>query len=316
MTLIDPADVCRVAIVGAGTIGSSWATFFLSRGMDVAVTDPGPGAEQFVERFVSEAWPAMERLGLAQGADPARWRFCADLTEAVCDVQFIQESAPERQEIKSAIFAQIDGDAPPDTVVSTSTSGLSINAMQQGLAGAHRYVVGHPFNPPHLVPLVEVVGGKQTDPAVIDWMVRFYNLYGKRAIRINKVVPGHLANRLQAALWREAVHAVEEGIASVEDVDASVVYGIGLRWAMMGPHMSHHLAGGPGGLRHLIEHIGPGIQSWWSDLGDPRLTPQVSKKLIEGVEQEASGRSIAELESQRDKVLLDLLETLKRCGRL
>ncbi len=316
MNLIDPHDVRRVALVGAGTIGSSWATFFLSRGMDVTVSDPSPTGEQFVSRFVNEAWPAMKRLGLADGADPARWHFCTDPAEAVREAQFVQESAPERFEIKSALYAQIDRVLPPDTVVSTSTSGLSISAMQEGIAGAHRYVVGHPFNPPHLIPLVEVVGGKKTDPAVIDWTLQFYNHCGKRAIRINKEVPGHLANRLQVALWREAVHAVDQGVASVEDVDAAVVYSIGLRWAMMGPHMSLHLAGGAGGLRHQIEHIGPGIQKWWEDLGEPRLTPQVNEKLIAGVEQEASGRSIAELESQRDQVLLELLEAFQRSGRL
>ena len=312
MTLIEPSDVQQVAILGAGTIGSSWATFFLSRGMQVTVSDPAPDGAQRVADFVKGAWPSMKRLGLAPGADPTRWRFCADPAEAVREVSFVQESAPERLEVKSALYEKIEGALSPDAVVATSTSGLSITALQKGRTAPERHVVGHPFNPPHLIPLVEVVGGKQTDQKVVDWALRFYNHHGKRAIRIRKEVPGHLANRLQMALWREAVHAVDSGIASVEDVDAAVVFSIGLRWALIGPYMTMHLAGGPGGLRHQLEHLGPEIEKWWADLGRPDLTSDLQNNLVEGVEAEASGRSIAELAVNRDAILLDVLDALKK----
>jgi 3-hydroxyacyl-CoA dehydrogenase len=182
--------------------------------------------------------------------------------------------------------------------------------LQAGRRGPERYVVGHPFNPPHLIPLVEVVGGRATDPTVVDWTVAFYAALGKRPIRIRREVPGHVANRMQVALYREAIHLVLEDIAGIADVDAAIAYGPGLRWAFMGPHMAHHLAGGRGGLRHLLEHIGPGIERWWNDLGRPDLTPAAIDRLVEAFNQ-AERRPIAQLEAERDALLVTLLETLQ-----
>jgi len=178
-------------------------------------------------------------------------------------------------------FAALEGALAPDAVLASSTSGLMPSELQAGRAGPERYVVGHPFNPPHLIPLVEVVGGRETDPAVVDWAARLYAALGKRPIRLRREVPGHVANRMQVALYREAIHLVLEDVASIADVDAAIAYGPGLRWALMGPHMAHHLAGGRGGLRHLLEHIGPGIERWWNDLGRPDLTPAVIDRLVE-----------------------------------
>jgi 3-hydroxyacyl-CoA dehydrogenase len=186
--------------------------------------------------------------------------------------------------------------------------------LQAGRRGPERYVVGHPFNPPHLIPLVEVVGGRATDPAVVDWTAAFYAALGKRPIRIRRELPGHVANRMQVALYREAIHLVLEDVASIEDVDAAIAYGPGLRWALMGPHMAHHLAGGRGGLRHLLEHIGPSIERWWSQLGHPDLTPAAIDRLVEAFDR-AERRPIAELEAERDALLLALLETLQTTRR-
>jgi len=312
MKLIAPESVERIAVIGAGTIGASWTAYYLARGKQVAVSDPAPDAADKVAAFVSRVWPTLERLGTQPGADPEAFAFTADPAEAVSGAQFVQESAPEDLAIKKELFAQLDDAMSPDAVVASSSSGLLISQIQDGRVGPERYVIGHPFNPPHLVPLVEVVGGDQTDPAVIDWTIAFYDSLGKRPIRINREVPGHLANRLQAALWREAVHAVATGIASVEDVDKAIAFGPGLRWAIMGPHMTFHLGGGEGGLGHFIEHLGPAVESWWDDLGEPRFTPEITAQLVDGAVAEAGGRSMSELATRRDAMLVALLDALER----
>ena len=225
----------------------------------------------------------------------------------------MQESGPENAEIKIELYSRLDDALPDDVIMASSSSGLLISELQAGRKAAARYVIGHPFNPPHLVPLVEVVGGKYTDAAAIEWALAFYNGCGKKAIRINREVPGHLANRLQAAMWREAVHLVDSGVASVEDVDIAVSYGPGLRWALMGPNLILHLAGGDGGVRHAIEHFGPAMESWWKDLGSaPTILNAAAEKLIAGVEAEAAGRSIGDLVAERDHLLISLLEMLAR----
>ena len=311
MELIAPESVERIAIIGAGTIGASWTAHYLARGKQLSVSDPAPDAADKVATFVSRVWPTLERLGTEPGADPTAFTFIADPAEAVSGAQFVQENAPEDLAIKKALFAQLDEALSPNAVVASSSSGLLISQIQDGRVVPERYVIGHPFNPPHLVPLVEVVGGKQTDPAVVDWTIAFYKTAGKRPIRINREVPGHLANRLQSALWREAVHAVATGIASVEDVDAAVAFGPGLRWAIMGPHMTFHLGGGEGGLRHFIDHLGPAIESWWDDRGEPRLTAEIADQLVDGAIAEAGGRSMGELASRRDAMLVALLAALE-----
>jgi 3-hydroxyacyl-CoA dehydrogenase len=310
----DPAKVAQVAVLGAGTIGASWTAQFLARGLAVAVYDPAPDGEERVREFVARAWPALERLGLSDNADPSRVSFHDDPAAAVAGAALVQENGPENLELKRSLFAALDAALAPDAVVASSTSGLMPSELQAGRRGPERYVVGHPFNPPHLIPLVEVVGGRATDPAVIDWTAEFYAALGKRPIRIRREVPGHVANRMQVALYREAIHLVLEDVASIADVDAAIAYGPGLRWAFMGPHMAHHLAGGRGGLRHLLEHIGPGIERWWNDLGRPDLTPAAIDRLVEAFGK-AEARPIAQLEAERDALLLALLETLQATRR-
>ena len=315
MQLASPHAVKRVAIIGAGTIGASWAAHFLARSMDVQVWDPAPGGEARVRRFVADAWPALDRLGLVAGADPSRLLWCEEIADALAKVQFVQESAPEDMALKRALYEQFDAALPEDAVMASSTSGLLLSELQAGRAGRARFVLGHPFNPPHLIPLVEVLGGAETAAEVVDWTLAFYDAHGKTAIRLNKEVPGHLVNRLQAAIWREAVDAVTSGLATVEEVDKAIAYGPGLRWALMGPHQIFQLAGGPGGMPNFLEHFGPNIENWWRDMRDVSLTPEVKATLIEGVEREAAGRSIEELAAERDARLLDLLEILSRARR-
>jgi carnitine 3-dehydrogenase len=310
----EPTQVERVAVLGAGTIGASWTAQFLARGLSVAVYDPAPDGETRVREFVEAAWPTLERLGLSANADPTRVSFHDDPAAAVERAALVQENGAENLDVKRALFGRIDAALAPDAVVASSTSGYMPSELQAGRRGPERYVVGHPFNPPHLIPLVEVVGGRATDPAVVDWTADFYAALGKRPIRIRREVPGHVANRMQVALYREAIHLVLEDVASIEDVDAAIAYGPGLRWAFMGPHMAHHLAGGQGGLRHLLEHIGPGIERWWNDLGRPDLTPAAIDRLVEAFGQ-AEARPIRQLEAERDALLVALLESLQNTRR-
>jgi carnitine 3-dehydrogenase len=312
--MTQPDAVTRVAVLGAGTIGASWAAWFLSRGMEVAIWDPRPEAADYVRRYVADAWPAVSRLGMTANASPDRWRFCATAEDAVADAQFVQENAPERLALKRELYARLDGAMAAEAVLASSTSGLIMSEMQAGLRTASRFAVGHPFNPPHLIPLVEVVGGRETAPETVQWCLALYRHIGKQPIWIRKEAAGHLANRLQAALWREAVSAVATGLASVEDVDTAITAGPGLRWAAMGPHMTFHLGGGEGGIAHMLDQFKPAFEAWWATMTTPELSDAVCRQIIDGVAAEARGRSIAELAAERDAVLLPLLELVAKRG--
>ena len=302
----------RVAVLGTGTIGASWAAFFLSRGLDVAASDPAPHAEGFLRHFVGNAWPALERLGLHPGADPGRLTFHADPLAAVDGTGFVQENGPERIEVKVELFRQVDAVLPPDVLIASSSSTLLPSAMQAGCRHPGRLVLGHPFNPPHLIPLVEVAGGAATLPESMDRAMRFYAALGKHPIRLNKEIAGHVSNRLQAAVWREAAYLVEQGVVSVADVDAAISQGPGLRWAIMGPIMTYHLGGGAGGLRYLMDHIG--VAGLWPALGTPSMTPGFEQALIDGVVAEAGSQGIAEMARARDARLVAILEGLRGQG--
>src|SRR6476660_6117834 len=274
----------RVSVIGAGTIGASWAAYFLARGYEVSGYDPAPNGEAFARRFIDTAWPTLEKLNVVQAsADRKRFEFFKDPAAATKGAEFIQESGPEREDLKIELFATLDAALPPDVMIATSSSGL-------------------------LIPLVEVVGGPKTSPEAIAKAMKFYRDIGKHPIHIKKEVRGHVANRLQVALWREAVHLVAEGVVSVADADAAIAYGPGLRWALMGPHLTFHMAGGEGGMKHFMEHLGGPIQGWMDDLGQTRLTPDVQKKIIDGVAEEAAGRNMADLQRWRDRKLIDILK--------
>ncbi|WP_238120056.1 MULTISPECIES: 3-hydroxyacyl-CoA dehydrogenase NAD-binding domain-containing protein [unclassified Xanthobacter] len=306
MSAASHSPIRKVAVIGAGTIGASWAAHFLAHGLDVVVSDPAPGAKEHTQQLIDGAWPVLKSLGTVKG-DPKGWRFEPDPAKAVEGVDFVQENAPERYEVKQKLLGVIGELLPPEVVIASSSSGLLVTRFSQGCRFPERCVIGHPFNPPHLIPLVEVVGGEKASRAAIDTAMAFYAAIGKRPIEIRKEVTGHVANRLQAALWREAIYLVEQGVASVSDIDAAVTEGPGLRWALMGPHMTFNLGGGQGGLAHFMEHLLPAVESWWADLGTPNMTAELQQTLVDGVKAEADGRSMTELAQWRDKLLTDII---------
>ena len=299
----------RVAIIGTGVIGASWAALFLAKGLDVAATDVAPNAEAGLNRFVENVWPALRRLGLSPGASQAKLTFTPDLPAAVRGADLVQENGPERIEFKRKLYGQLDELLPADVIIASSSSGLTMSEIQKG-CGSHpeRCVIGHPFNPPHLMPLVEIVGGAKTSEETIERAWAFYTAMGKRPIRLNKEVPGHVANRLQAALSREVYHLVAEGVVSAADVDTALSWGPGLRWGVMGSLLLNHLGGGQGGIEHFFQQFTGPMTSWWKVLGQPVLTPEVQKKLIDSVYSEVHSRSIDDLAAERDELLLGLIE--------
>jgi 3-hydroxyacyl-CoA dehydrogenase len=301
--------ISQVAIIGTGVIGASWAAFFLAKGLDVVATDIAPNAEASLRRFVDAAWPALERLGLAAGASPLRLSFTPDLPEAVKGVGLVQENGPERIDFKKQLYGRLDDLLPPDVIIASSSSGLTMSEIQSGCpVHPERCVIAHPFNPPHLIPLVEIVGGAKTSEETIRRATGFYTALGKRTVRLHKEVPGHVANRLQAALAREVYHLVNEGVVSVADVDTAVCWGPGLRWGIMGQVLLNHLGGGQGGMEHFLHQFTGPMTAWWKVLGSPQLTPELQQKLIAGVHAEVGPRSIDDLAAERDEVLLGLLE--------
>jgi 3-hydroxyacyl-CoA dehydrogenase len=309
----DNKRIGRIAIIGTGVIGASWTALFLAKGLEVVATDVAPDAETSLKRFVKAAWPAVQRLGLAAGASQSRLTFTKDLPAAVLSADFVQENGPERIDFKKKLYQQLDELLPADVIIASSSSGLTMSEIQSA-CGLHpeRCVIGHPFNPPHLVPLVEIVGGAKTSEATIERASAFYTGLGKQAVRLRKEVPGHVANRLQAALAREVYYLVAEGVVSVTDVDKALCWGPGLRWGIMGQVLLNHLGGGQGGIEHFFEQFTGPMTAWWKVLGSPELTPQVRQELIDGLHQEVGSRSITELEAQRDEILLGLLELRRK----
>ena len=307
--MTNPKPIQRIAIVGTGVIGASWAALYLAKGFDVVATDPAPGAEERLREFVAKAWPALERLGLSAAAAQSKLTFNPDLAGALKGVDFVQENGPERLDFKQTLYGQLDALLPAEVIIASSSSGLPMSEIQKG-ATAHpeRCVIGHPFNPPHLIPLVELVGGAKTSEDTIRRADEFYTSIGKDTVRIHKELPGHVANRLQAALAREVYYLVANDVLSAADVDTALSSGPGLRWGLMGNMMLNHLGGGAGGIEHFFEQFAGPLQASFKGLGNPELTPEVQKKLIDGVHAEVGARTIAELEAERDELLIGLLE--------
>lgn len=301
-------DVTQAATIGAGVIGGSWTALFLAAGMRVAVHDPQPNAENAVRDYVAGAWPVLEKLGMTARGNPDAVTFHATAAEAVAGAQFVQESVPERIEIKHALYREIEPALDPQSIVASSASGLTLTEMQAGWQDPSRFVLGHPFNPPHLIPLVEVMGNARTADSVVRRAEAIYQGAGKVTIQVNREVPGHVANRLQAALWREAIHLIREGVASVEDVDKAIWAGPGLRWAAMGPTGIFNLAAGPEGLVEFCRRYGPSFHRWWADMGDPKLDDATAQTLADGVTEMTGGRSTAELGAERDALIVAMLQ--------
>jgi 3-hydroxyacyl-CoA dehydrogenase len=275
----------------------------------VVATDPGPNAEDSLRRYVNAAWKDLTAIGLSPRASVERLEFTTDMKKALSRADFVQENGPERPDFKIKLFAEIDEATPHESIIASSSSGITMSVIQSGCKRPGRCLIGHPFNPPHMVPLVEVVGGSKTSPEAIEQAMSFYASIGKKPIRVRKEVPGHVANRLQAALQREIVYLIDQGVVDVADADTAVSWGPGLRWGVMGPNLLFHLAGGEGGIQHALDHLSGPMASWWKDLGTPtEFTPKVKQTLIDGALREAGDRSIQQLEQERDDVLMGLLK--------
>jgi carnitine 3-dehydrogenase len=299
-------SVSRIAIVGTGTIGASWTAQYLARGFDVVATDPAPSAEEKLRSYVDASWDALTTLGLSPGASRDRLRFTTDMRGALADADFVQENAPERPEFKVKLFAEIDDATPPEAIIASSSSGITMSVIQAECKRPERTVIGHPFNPPHVIPLVEVVGGAKTSPETIQDAISFYASIGKRPIHLKKELPGHVANRLQAALYREVAYLIGEGVLDVADSDDAVSWGPGLRWGVMGPNLLWHLGGGEGGIDHFMDTLMDPLVAMWTSLGNPEMTPKLKQTIVDGVLKEADGRSVDELAADRDAMLLAL----------
>lgn len=308
-------QIQKVAIVGTGLIGASWAAQYLARGLDVIATDPAPNAEANLRKCVDEAWKLLTVVGLAADASRDRLTFTADMKEAVSKADFVQESVPEQIVLKAKVFAQMDEVTPPDSILASSASGITMDIIQSSCKHPERCVIGHPFNPPHVIPLVEVVGGAKTSEAAIERAMTFYASIGKKPIRLRKSLPGHVGNRLQAALYREVLYLIQQGVVSVEDADIAVCYGPGLRWGVMGPSLQWHLGGGPGGIHHFVEHFMDGFVGQMKKLVMPDVTPALMQTVIDGVLKEANGQSVEQLAQAENNVVLELVALRAKAGR-
>lgn len=305
-------EIKKITVVGTGVIGNGWIARFLAQGYDVIATDPAEGAEDRMRSSVNHSWPSLEKTGLVEGASQDRIHFEADLKRAVADADFIQECAPEREELKRKLLADIDQSAKQGAIIASSTSGITPSTLQVDCKHPERVIVAHPFNPVYLIPLVELVGGKETDPNIIEKARIFYDSIDMKPLVITQEIEGHVGDRLMEAVWREALHLVNDGVATTEEIDASIIYGPGLRWALMGPFMTLHLAGGEQGMRHMLEQFGPALKLPWTKLEAPELTDELSERVIEGCERQTEGQSVDELNERRDAFLIELLALLEK----
>lgn len=297
----------RIAIVGTGVIGASWAAQYLARGFDVVATDPAPNAEAHLRQYIDEAWPALIDIGLSPGASRDRLSFTTDMKEALAQADFVQENGPERPDFKIKLFAEMDEATPVDSLIASSSSGITASVTQSQCKHPERVVIGHPFNPPHIIPLVEIVGGAKTSPEAVERAIAFYASIGKKPIHLLKELPGHVGNRLQIALYKEVMYLIQQGVLSVSDADDAVSYGPGLRWGLMGPSLQWHLGGGPGGIKHFMEHLMPGMEAAIKGLGMPDINDELKQKIVDGVLQIAGERSVDELAQAENKELLGLI---------
>ena len=302
MHLPDPATVNQVACVGAGTIGAGWAALYLSQGLRVVASDPADGAEDRLRAGVARAWPSLEALGLAAGADPARLTFAADLEAALDGAQFVQESAPDRQDLKIALMERMDRLLPDDVVIASSSSTFLPSALAGRCRVPARVIVGHPFTPSYLMPLVEVVGGDATAESVMEWAMTFYRRVGKRPVRLRHEIERYVSNRLQRVVRKEIDALVAAGICDYRQADQALVYGPGIRWAFMGPTLGMHFTGGDGGIRNAIAHFG------WSG------PPELENRAIAAVDEMTGDHDAAALERWRDRNLVALLRALEPLG--
>ena len=304
-------DIKIFAALGTGVIGAGWIARALAHGLDVHAWDPAPGAEAALRARIANAWPALEKQGLAPGASVQRLRFFADLDACVRDADFIQESAPERLDLKLELHARISAAARADVIIGSSTSGLLPSEFYAEALHPERCVVGHPFNPVYLLPLVEVVGGERTAPEAVQAAISIYSALGMRPLHVRKEVPGFIADRLLEALWREALHLVNDGVATTGEIDDAIRFGAGLRWSFMGTFLTYTLAGGDAGMRHFMAQFGPALKLPWTYLQAPELTDQLIDDVVVGTSVQQGQRSLSELERYRDDCLLAVLGAIR-----
>jgi carnitine 3-dehydrogenase len=304
--------VKTLGLLGTGVIGGGWAARAMHFGIDVIAADVKPEMERWIREAVANAEPALSRLTLAPLPPKGKLSFTTDLLAMARQADFIQENIPEQLELKQRVLADVSRAAAPDVIIASSTSGLMPSDLQLRMSGPERFLVGHPFNPVYLLPLVELVGGKQTSPETIAAARAFYVYIGMHALHVRHEVPGHLTDRLQEAMWREILHMVNEGVATTGELDESVIYGPGLRWAAMGMNLIYHLAGGESGMRHMLEQFGPCLKWPWTKLEAPELTTELIDRMVTGTQEQAQGRSIRELERLRDEYLVAIQQVLRQ----
>ncbi len=301
-----------LGVIGTGVIGAGWAARALANGLHVLAWDPAADWQTGLQAAIDNAWPAVASLGLSRDAGRERLRFAQSLSDVCAAADFIQESAPERLPLKQDLHARIDSEAAEDVIVASSTSGLLPTDLQSGCRHPGRLVVGHPFNPVYLLPLVEVLGGEHTAAASIDAAMAFYRDLGMHPLKVRTEIEGFLSDRLQEALWRELLHLVNDDVATTEELDEAIVYGPGLRWAFMGTCLSFHMAGGEGGMADFMKQFGPALKLPWTRLEAPELTDELVGKLADGTRRQAAGRSVGELVRLRDECLVAIMQALRR----
>ena len=306
-----PENVKRVASIGAGPIGAGWAAHFAARGYDVTAYIHSADEENSFREIVDTGWVSLEALGLAAGASRDRITVTTDLTEAVAAADFVQESAPERLDVKQRLYAELGRLVPQDVVISSSTSGLPMSEIQALCPTPERTLVGHPFNPPYLLPLVEIVGGEKTDPATVQWAREFYQVAGKAPLVMKKEIPGFVATRLQEALWREALHMVANGEATPEDIDTALINGPAPRMAFQGQCMAFHVACGEGGMATNLDQFGPALKLPWTRLQAPELTEGLRDAMVEGCNAMAGERHFKEMAAERDRAIVGVLKAIR-----
>jgi len=305
----------QIGIVGTGVIGASWAAQYLARGFDVIATDPALNAETNLRKYVADAWKQLEIIGLSPGASQDRLSFTLSMKEALSKADLVQENGPERPDFKMKLYADMDDVTPPDSIIASSSSGITPSVMQSKCKRPERCLIGHPFNPPHIIPLVEVVGGAKTSPDAIEQAMKFYASIGKKPIHLRKELPGHVANRLQAALYREVMYLIQQGVLSVAEADDAVSYGPGLRWGVMGPSLQWHVGGGEGGIKHFMEHLMDPLAGMMKALGNPEITPELKRTISDGVMTEAGNRSVEQLAKEENELLVGLLRLRAKTGK-
>ncbi|MEE9194271.1 MAG: 3-hydroxyacyl-CoA dehydrogenase NAD-binding domain-containing protein [Alphaproteobacteria bacterium] len=310
-------NVRRIASIGGGPIGGGWTAHFLARGFDVIGYLHDPGEESDFQGIVETAWTSLTALGLAEGASLERLQVTSDLAEAVEEAGFVQESAPENLALKQALYETLGSLVPPGVVIASSTSGLTMTDIQARCPTPERTVVGHPFNPPYLLPLVEIVGGAKTAPDAVRWAEGFYRAAGKAPLVLDKEIPGFVATRLQEALWREALHMVANGEATPEQIDQALINGPGPRIALMGQCMAFHVACGEGGMATNLDQFGPALKLPWTRLEAPELTRELRDRMVDGCNEMAAGRDFREMAAERDRGIVAILKAVResRAGR-